>query len=144
MSAFTVAKTCIRSLVQLKKALINLGWKENQIELHSTKQALKGYQNDTREQKAELIIRRQFVGGSSNDIGFAMQADGTVQALISEYDKNARGLHGPYNTKFLDSVTQQYAFEMLKDQCTSNGFFLESATTDKNGFIQIDASNPHI
>ena len=39
-------------------------------EVHIEPQHLQGYQGDNRAQKAHIIVRRKYVGGSSNDLGF--------------------------------------------------------------------------
>jgi len=52
---------------------------------------LYGYQGDRRAETASLVLRRQYLGSSSNDVGFARAADGYIP-IISEYDQGA--LHG--------------------------------------------------
>jgi hypothetical protein len=34
-----------------------------------------------------VIIRRQFISGLANDVGFVFKADGTCETLISDYDQ---------------------------------------------------------
>ena len=91
MSHYTECKTSFKSKTMLVKALIEVGFRENQIELHEEAVNLYGYQGDMRKQKANVVIRRQNVGTASNDIGFARQADGTYKAMISEYDQHTYG-----------------------------------------------------
>jgi len=50
-----------------------------------------GYQGDRRAETASLVLRRHYLGSSSNDLGFARTADGYIP-IISEYDQGA--LHG--------------------------------------------------
>jgi len=52
---------------------------------------LYGYQGDRRAETASLVLRRQYLGSSSNDLGFARATDGYIP-IISEYDQSA--LHG--------------------------------------------------
>jgi hypothetical protein len=85
MSHFTVLRTHITDVESLVKALAELGFP--QVEVHQTAQHLYGYQGDVRPQTAEVIIRRQFIGRASNDIGFKRQEDGTFDAIISDYDR---------------------------------------------------------
>jgi hypothetical protein len=47
---------------------------------------LYGYQGDRRPETAALVVRRQHLGRTSNDLGFARTADGFVP-IISEYDQ---------------------------------------------------------
>jgi hypothetical protein len=77
------------------KALVRAGWKENQIEVHDEAQHLVGYQGDQRKDKANVIIRRKYVGGASNDLGFVLQEDGTYKAIVSEYDRSKHRLSSP-------------------------------------------------
>jgi Protein of unknown function (DUF1257) len=50
-----------------------------------------GYHGDRRPETAEIVIRRQYVGSLSNDIGFVRTPDGFVP-VVSEYDQ--RAVHG--------------------------------------------------
>ena len=52
---------------------------------------LYGYQGDRRLETAEIVVRRSFLGSSSNDLGFTRAAQGYVP-IVSEYDKGT--LHG--------------------------------------------------
>ena len=45
-----------------------------------------GYHVDQRPETAALIMRRQYIGVGSNDLGFARTADG-YYPIISEYDR---------------------------------------------------------
>ncbi len=47
---------------------------------------LYGYQGDVRKERAQLVVRRRFIGAASNDLGFARTAEGFVP-IISEYDQ---------------------------------------------------------
>src|SRR5438067_10729192 len=44
-----------------------------------------GYHGDQRPEAAALVVRRQYIGVGSNDLGFARTADG-YYPIISEYD----------------------------------------------------------
>jgi Txe/YoeB family toxin of Txe-Axe toxin-antitoxin module len=70
--------------------------------VHKEAQALEGYQGDKRKQKAHIIIPRDQVGGSSNDIGFEKGADGKIVAHISDFDKSH------YNAKWLAKLKGDY------------------------------------
>ncbi len=97
MSHFVQCQTQIRDRSALCRALEELGWADREIEVHAAPVPLYGYQGDERPERAEVVIRRQFVGEASNDIGFARQPDGTYLAIISEYDQRSRGRSGPYD-----------------------------------------------
>ena len=73
---------------------------------HNNPQQLVGYQNDKRQQKAEIIIRKKYVGMASNDLGFARDAStGNFNAIVSDYD------HGKYGTKWLEGISKEYLVE---------------------------------
>lgn len=127
-----------------------MGFKENQIRISNTPQQLQGYQGDMREQTAEIILPRAFVGGASNDIGFKLQEDGSWGALISDYDRNntaadsksihAKGCRG-YSEKWLKKLYQRYSYHKVKDSLSSQGFTIMEET-EENGeiFINVDTS----
>lgn len=74
----------------LLAALAELGWDSGKVEVHDQPVALYGYHGDARAEKAHIVIRRSQTGvGSSNDIGFVREADGTYRPIISEYDQSA-------------------------------------------------------
>jgi hypothetical protein len=73
---------------------------------HGNPQQLIGYIGDRRTQKAEVIVRRKFVGGSSNDIGFARDGEtGNFSAIISDYDGYKHG------ALWLQNLTKDYLVE---------------------------------
>lgn len=54
---------------------------------------LYGYQGNARKERARVVIRREHIGGMTNDLGFNPR---TGSVVISEYDnvdKPGRGLH---------------------------------------------------
>ena len=94
-------------------------WKGH-IEVHATPQSLYGYQGDIRSQRANIIIRRQYVQGSANDIGFLKQADGSYKVFISDFDK------GKYNDKWKNKLKYFYVKSKVKKEATKRGFFVKS------------------
>lgn len=81
----------LRNQEILLAALSELGW-GGKVEIHKDAQPLYGYHGDQRKERANLIIRRNNTGiSSSNDIGFALQADGTYQPIVSQYDSTLAG-----------------------------------------------------
>lgn len=110
------------------QALCRLGFKENQIEVHTEAQHLYGYQGDQRAQKAHIIIRRQFVGGASNDIGFEKTSNGSYRAIISEYDRN----HHNYNDTWLCKLGTYYGVEKTKAEFKTRGIKYTEDVDEKN------------
>lgn len=72
----------------LLAALAELGY--SQVDEGETL-SLFGYQGDRRAETAEIVVRRNYLGSASNDLGFARTAGGYVP-VVSEYDQ--RTLHG--------------------------------------------------
>lgn len=104
MSAYHSYETQITDEGCLVAALEDEGFKPEVVEGEGKN--LTGYMGDKRAQKAQVIIPRKQVGGSSNDIGFAKNKDGKFEAIISSYDSSK------YNKAWLDKVKKAYATKM--------------------------------
>ncbi|MGB3693453.1 MAG: DUF1257 domain-containing protein [Spirulinaceae cyanobacterium] len=129
MSHFTAIKTEIRDVDALVKSLDDVGF--NQVEVHQEAQNLYGYQGDVREQTAEIVIRRQYIGQASNDIGFKQQSDHTFEAIISEYDRSK------YSQNWLNELTQRYGYHTLMATAPTQGFAIEEEETLEDGTIRV-------
>src|SRR6185436_4451141 len=92
----------------LIEALQQMGWNTSEIEVHQNPVTLYGYHNDARPEKANIVIRRQNVGSSSNDIGFLKLDDGTYQPIVSEYDTSTSGPR-QRSGHFVTDVKSKYA-----------------------------------
>jgi Protein of unknown function (DUF1257) len=100
------------------------------VERHSVAVPLYGYQNDKRPERAHIVIRRQYVGSASNDIGFVREGD-RYKAIISEYDQ---GIHG---SEWLARLTQLYAKNKTIKEARSHGWRVGSETTTERGTIKL-------
>lgn len=129
MSHFTCIKTQLKDRDALVKALADVGLKN--VEVHETAQHLHGYQGDVRSQTAEVIIRRQYIGQWSNDIGFKQQANGQFEAIISEYDRQN------YSQEWLNNLTQRYGYHALMATAPAQGFTVEEEETLEDGTIRV-------
>lgn len=129
ISHYNTLKTELRNKKNLIKALVRRGWKEENIEVHDEAQNLVDYQGDKRNQKAEIIIRRKYVGGASNDMGFKLQSDGTYQAIISDFDRNK------YGDQFMKNLELDYGVEQTKDAFTMNGWQFQESTDEKGNVV---------
>ncbi|MBW4473542.1 MAG: DUF1257 domain-containing protein [Stenomitos rutilans HA7619-LM2] len=129
MSHFTQIKTEIKDPDALVKALTEMKFKA--IEVHETAQPLYGYQGDKRSDTAEIIIRRQYIGRMSNDIGFKRQENGSFTAIISEYDRHK------YSQQWLNQMTQRYAYHALMTQVPLQGFAIEQDEILDDGTIRV-------
>lgn len=101
MSAYITLLTPMTDEECLLAALADVGFDRTKVEVHASPAHLLGYQGDSRAQIANIVIRRQHVGGSSNDVGFLATPTG-YQAIVSEYDQSRFGagwltqIHGRY------------------------------------------------
>ena len=100
MSAYNEIDTEITDRDCLVEALQELG---HVVQVHETPVQLEGYHGDKRQQVADVVIRRKYVGASSNDIGFVKGADGKYKAIVSDYDRHQ------YGDAWLNKVRQAYA-----------------------------------
>lgn len=130
MSHFTSIKTLIKNRDALVKALADAGF--DRVEVHETAQPLYGFQGDVRPEKAEVIVRRQYLGASSNDLGFKQQEDGQFEAIISQYDRGYR-----YSQQWLNELTQRYGYHALMATVPELGFALEEKETLEDGTIRV-------
>lgn len=126
MSEFVTCETKITSRKLLIEALIDIGWTREEIEVHDEAQHLYGYLGDRRKQKANVIIRRQHIGGSSNDIGFLKRPDGSYEAVISEYDRTLNTPKskeaGGFNEKWIKGLTGVYNKKVCIREMKKLGF----------------------
>jgi hypothetical protein len=123
MSNYTRTKTKFTNAQTLVRALCRTGFTEDQIEVYQTPQPLYGYQGEQRQQTAQVIIRRQHVGGAANDIGFYLdpQDPDNCRSYISEYDSQSNG----YDAQWQRKLAQNYALEGQKSAWAKRGFELK-------------------
>jgi hypothetical protein len=130
MSHFTRIKTAFTDSENLKKALSDLGFCN--VEHHESPQPLYGYQGDVRPEAAEIVIRREFVGKLSNDIGFRRGSDGTLAAIISEFDRTK------YSQAWLKKLLQRYAYHATVQKLVEEqGFSLVEEEQQGTGAIHL-------
>lgn len=133
MSEYMACKTEFSDVQMLKDALTDVGVKAEHIEHHEEARSLQGYHGDAREQRAHIIIRRQFIGAASNDIGFEKMEDGKYRAWVSDFDKS-RGL----GSKIVSGeVNQHYAKRTVLKWLPQRSQLL-SSETGKDGRIKIE------
>ena len=120
MSAYSPLTTQYNDKECLVAALEEMGY--TTVEVHEIAQPLVGYHGDLRADTAEIIVRRRYVGGSSNDIGFKKQSDGTYSAIISDFDKHK------HDTKWLDGLKVSYTTHRITREAKKRGLILKSNT----------------
>lgn len=106
--------------------------------------ALYGYGGDDRSKlaknnpnyapKCQIVIRRQHVGSSSNDVGYCRTEDGKYKAYVSDYDKGYN-----FNASKQKVVKQNYTAAITKKQLKAQGYTV-SMSKNKDGTLKISAS----
>jgi hypothetical protein len=109
MSQYCECKPGFTQPDSVVKALIAIGYSLDQIEIHKESQNLYGYRGDKRPQRAHIIIRRKYIDSAANDVGFEIQSDGSIVALISQYDRGVK-----FNDTVLNRLKQEYAVDVLQ------------------------------
>ena len=129
MSHFSRFKTRFVDQASLCAALSDVGYKT--VEQHAEPVHLFGYRGDWRADKANIVVRRQQIGIASNDIGFLRQADGTYEAIISDYDKRR------HDDAWLQKLAQRYAVHATISSLTAQGYELAETVADANGNLRL-------
>lgn len=125
MSHYTRVKTKIVDRDFLVKALAKVGF--GNVEVHNDAAQLVGYEGNLRRQRAEVIIRKRYVGSMSNDIGFKQNQDGSYSLIVSEYDAPQ------YDDEWLKKLTRIYAEEVVTDRLANQGFVVQKTENRKDG-----------
>jgi len=90
MSAYVTLLTPMTDRECLLHALADVGFGEGKVEVHQEAVGLTGYEGLERAQRAHVVIRKQHVGGSSNDLGFLGTPTGHL-LIVSDYDRRTYG-----------------------------------------------------
>jgi len=94
--------------------------------VHDKAQPLYDYVGKKRPETAEIVVPRNQINGAANDIGFKKQANGTFQAIISEYDR------GHHNEQWLNKVKQAYSVRRGIGAAEKRGFTVTSQEVTKD------------
>ena len=130
MSAYHTLKTEYRDRDTLVEALKEMGYPE--VEVHDEATNLYGYHGDKRSQKANVIVRRKYVGSAANDLGFVKTEDGTYEAIVSEYDSSTH-----CTPTFFKGLQRNYAEKGAIKAAAKKGFKYLGKTIGKNGKPQL-------
>lgn len=135
MSAYTEQKTQITDADILKECLKEKGY--GTVEHHDEAKPLVDFQGkqthyvDKTGDKAEIIVRRQYVGGMANDLGFKRQSDGTFAAIISQYDKHK------HNDAWLSDLKKRYADKKIRKVAKASGLSFIKRVEGKDGSYKL-------
>lgn len=131
MSAFSKDQTIYKDRECLVAALGDMGY--TTVEVHDVAQQLYDYHGhathyiDAKGDKANVIVRRNYVGGAANDLGFKLEADGTYSAIISAFDRNKHndawkiGLKGKYSERVGLKTAKRLGLKPYKTQVNAKG-----------------------
>lgn len=114
MSAYHSLKTEYKDRDALVAALAEQGY--TNVEVHDAAQPLYGHRGDQRKETANIIVRRKFVGGAANDLGFVKSPDGSYSAIVSEYDS------GKHNQNWFNGLKRAYTEKVAIKTAAKNGF----------------------
>lgn len=145
MSHYSALRTRFKDAECLVGALHDVGYKT--VEIHEVGQPLVGYQGDYRDRDnwgvhtkdvaravtAEVIVRRAQIDPAANDLGFARAADGTFQAIVSDYDRRR------HDDAWLARLTQRYNLHVDKKKAKALGYHIKE-TALPNGAIKLTLS----
>lgn len=135
MSRYVTVKTTFKNKKALVASLMETGnWTQEQIEINDNSKSLFGFQGDKRSQVAQIIIRRKYIGRSSNDIGFAIGEDGSYGAVISEYDSHI------YGRKWISRLKSNYACYQIKQEQESRGRTVSRSRCSETGQQRIEVT----
>ena len=141
MSEFIKGRTVFKTdhLVCLVKALgdVEPRWTDR-IEIHEKAVSLFGYHGDRRAEVANVIIRREFIGGSSNDIGFVSKQDGTVEAIISAFDRRQGR-----DEEWMNKLAMHYAYRVAEKQAAKMGATINK-TVNADGTWRVVLRKPEV
>lgn len=138
MSEYRKSTTNCKDKECLIDALIDLGYKRENIEVHEEAKQLFDWHGrathylDKSGDKANIIVRRQFVGGAANDLGFKLNpVTKTYDAIISDYDS------GKHNATWLKNLKVGYAEKTLIKTGKAQGLrYLSTKIVDGKKQIQ--------
>jgi hypothetical protein len=108
----------------LVAALIELGFTP---QVHVEPHRLEGYEGRLREERAQIIIPRAQVQKGANDVGFHIEADGRITAIISEYDSRR------YNAAWLASLTRLASMHSVTAKMQKRGRRCERIRDEQTG-----------
>jgi len=113
MSKYTKQKSTYNDRDCLVAALNEMGYAD--VEIHDEAVNLIGYHADVRPERANVIVRRRYIGTAANDLGFVREADGTFSAIVSNYDSHKHG------AKWMTGLKKAYTEKRLIKHAAKNG-----------------------
>lgn len=145
MSEFTEIQT---ELKDIKAALEILTDQYGTVEEHlKDPQPLYGYKGDDRSKlpvtdenyapPCHLIVRQQFVGGMSNDIGIERKVDGRLSLWVSGYDKARFSGQDANKLSFLDRFKMNYGEKIVSKTSKLQGYKIAGREVAEDGTVRL-------
>ena len=123
MSKYNTVQTEFRDRECLVEALGDMGYTD--VEVHEVATNLYGYHSDMRQQKAHIIVRREHISQSANDLGFLRNADGSYSQIVSDFDR------GKHNAQWNVALKVAYGDRGAMKVARKKGFkFLGKVVSD--------------
>jgi hypothetical protein len=135
MSKYKTIQTEFRNIASLQKALADLGFTANKVEVDATRKntlQMYGYHGDLRPETVSVRIQRKYVTTASNDVGFRWNGT-SYEAVISDFDSSA---NNPFSTANVNKLKQRYAYHEAKRIAYSKGYSV-SEKTQADGTISL-------
>ena len=102
--------------------------KREDIELHNTPQSLYDYVNKQRPETAHIIVRKEHVGNSSNDMGFRRNQEGTYTMIVDEYSLRHKG----YGKDWIKKLKALYTEKVVKKVLEKQGYSITKTVLPNN------------
>lgn len=133
MSEFNIVECQFKDKSCLIQSIKEIGYES---EFFEEPVNLRGYMNDQRAQKANILIKKEKIGSASNDIGFLKNSKGQYDLIISEYDVGRP--HGSLFTEKLKQIyTKNVTLKSIASQLAKYNLSKPNVTTDDQGRIKI-------
>jgi hypothetical protein len=127
-SAYVSVETEYRDGAILAATLRELGYA---VEEHASAVSLLDYHGAVRPQRANIVIRRQNVGPSANDVGFERLPSGSYRAHVSEYDNRST-----FTAEKQRQLKARYSRNLVVKQAKAKGYAVASEKVE-NGKIKL-------
>jgi len=108
-----------------------------------------GYQGDNRSKlkstsadyspPCEVVVKKEYVGGSSNDVGFKLQPNGKFRAIVSEFDRGHN-----FGTARQNKVQVDYSEKVGEKTLKAKGFTEIERIKMDDGSIKLIGKQPKV
>ena len=93
-----------------------------------------------RNEKANFVIRRKYVGGFENDVGFLRQPDGTFDMIVSEFETGTGAYAGGHKNDKVAFLEWRYQFNVVQQYAYENCFSVVEVETPDSISLELEFS----